>query len=244
MQRGARRQFLGHHALAVGEEHLIFDDATDCGSSMRFFDRSSEGFVEVGPDDALCVRARERVTGAALGHELLLSVDEVGVAAVLLDGTRARGERERDQSERRSGLPRAGPQPSARRTRGDGRPLADLGMGARRAAHERAKHYPKDGRPGARGCALAGASGPGQSIQFASRRGDHAQRDALPGPALAHGRDQALARASRAARDRPKATQPGARRSHRQSGRRPGTTASPPPLGDRGGEHIADLDQP
>ena len=80
----------------LGNSHLVFDHAADRVALEPFGDARAEGFVEVGADDALRVRARQRVTGAALGDERLLALDQVGVVGAL-DRAAGRAQREREQ---------------------------------------------------------------------------------------------------------------------------------------------------
>ena len=66
-------------------------DPFDRTALQAFGEIMAEDFIEVGPDNAFGRRSRERVTRAALGDELLLADDQVGVV-VALDSASARAQ--------------------------------------------------------------------------------------------------------------------------------------------------------
>ena len=72
-----------HHAAFVGHEHLPVHDPLDRAAIETFGKSLAEGCVEVGADDAFRTRPSERVAGTALGDELLLAGDQVGVVLAL-----------------------------------------------------------------------------------------------------------------------------------------------------------------
>ena len=191
----------------------------DRAAPLRLRRSLAEGLIEIGPDDALGVGARERVAGAALGDERLLAVDHVGVVAAL---DRAAGRAERDAGERQAPPARAAPEPRAgapsATVRGGncdklmgGGTLSEAGGCRRRSA-------PRGAR-----------SGRLQAVEFAAarprspraRHPSHDQRSRTVATSPARVR----ARSARSAGARP----PGAARGPRTARRRSGRTASPRP---------------
>ena len=75
--------------------------------ARAFGEALAEGFVEVGADDALRVRPRERVAGAALGDELLLARDQVGVVLALDARSHSRAQQAGHPSRREAELAQA-----------------------------------------------------------------------------------------------------------------------------------------
>src|SRR5205807_8231444 len=131
----------------IGVEDLPFDDAAYGASALSFGEPDAKGFVEVGTHDPFGARAREYVTGPALGHELPLAGDFVDVVGAL---QRAAGgtERERRQGQGRERAPRPGARRAAPSGPPGGRPLGGraamrAGIGCGIAGHEPAEHYPK-----------------------------------------------------------------------------------------------------
>ena len=82
-ERRAAGQPFRHRAVGVGLAHLASTTPRIAVRPRPSATLCAEGFVEVGADDAFRVRPRERVAGAALGDELLLADDHVGVLAAL-----------------------------------------------------------------------------------------------------------------------------------------------------------------
>ena len=202
-----------------------------------FGEARAEGFVEVRPDGALGVGAGERVAGAALGDELLLAEDQVGVVGALHRA--AGGEQGERREQHRDG----------ERTRTPRRVLRPGSPASGRACLEiisERNTIRTGGRPDARsGAPRRGVSGRSQDVQFAARRGDHAARDPLPGPALAGRRDEPGARVRAQLRGRPSASR--VRRSARARtalssiGNESHAAAC---AGTARGEHVAHLGQP
>ena len=139
--------------------------------SQAFVDARAERFVEVGAHGALRVGPRERVAGAALGDELLLAHDQVGVGLALDRAPRAEERKAASSDETPAGR-NAGCAPKARvarhRSGPSEFPLHDIGAGtlSERVRYREVVQLPAGGR-------------------------DHAPRDALPRPVLAHGRRRA-----------------------------------------------------
>ena len=144
LERRAAGEVFGHHAFGVRGR------APGLRRRLRIVLRSrpsamlrAEGFVEVGADDAFGVRARERVAGAALGDELLLADDQVGVVVALDRATAARrpaaGHRSRRAGRACAGFWRWSNEDIGGETLSEGQAtLAPVGVSARRSARVRA----------------------------------------------------------------------------------------------------------
>ena len=205
-----------------------------CARGLRR--RCAEGFVEVGPDDALGVRARERVAGAAFGDELLLAVDQVGVVGALDRAASAHGEREPRTSAHRADAARA----HGARCAG-GR----AGLAATACSSWAREHYPKGGRLGqplaptrpAPSGALQSSSSPRAAAITPARRRSQDQRSRT----VATSPSRACSRSCRSAPSQPTRRSASAGTASSSTGKESQRAAC---AGTARGELLADLGQP